>query len=381
MNDKQDIKMMTPITILLMLIVLAGGIEVIYRMTSGLGASSGMNDDFPWGLVLGFGVLGGVAMAAGGFLIAGAVYILNMKKYKPIVRPAILTAFLGYLLAITALFVDIGHPLRLWHPAVMWQIHSVMWVVAMHVILYTTTLAIEFSPMLFEKFGMTGAKSFVERIIMPVVLFGVMLSILHQSSLGAVFLIVPGKMSPLWFSKYLPYFFLVSAVMMGLSMVSIEAIISAKVFKHKIDPEILKGLARGSMIAIIIYLVMKLVHLLAGPGIGAIFDGSMEGNMYLLGITISAVVPLILFIASSKSTNVPGGGLVVGHLLVIIGILLNRLNVNIFGMYRDVVKAGGSYFPSGGEFLISLALVALGIVIFKTAAKYLDLFPGAVIEN
>lgn len=147
MKSQHEIKMWTPTTLLLLLFMAAGLVIIIYRLMAGLGAVTNLNDRFPWGLWIGLDVLGGVAMAAGGFLVAGAVYILNMKKYKPIARAAILNAFFGYLLAAIAISLDIGVPYRIWHPIIMWQIHSIMWVVAIHVVLYTSTLATESSPM------------------------------------------------------------------------------------------------------------------------------------------------------------------------------------------------------------------------------------------
>jgi Ni/Fe-hydrogenase subunit HybB-like protein len=297
-----------------------------------------------------------------------------MKKYKPIVRPAILTAFLGYLLAVIAIFFDVGHPFRLWHPAVMWQINSVMWIVALHVILYTTTLALEFSPMVFERLGWNRAKGLVERFIVPVVLFGVMLSVLHQSSLGAVFLISSGKLSDLWYTSLMPYLFLVSAVMMGLSMVSLECIVSAKAFKHRPPLEILTGLARGSLYAMTLYLALKLVALLGGPGVGAAFDGSFTANLYLLEMVGGLLLPLGYLVLSHKARTTLRGMLTV-NILVIGGVLLNRMNVCIFGTYEANSAAGYQYFPSGPEVLLSIGLIALGVFLFKMTAKYLDLFP------
>lgn len=371
--------MMTPFTLLLLLLIGLGILLAIYRLANGLGAATNLNDDFPWGLWIGFDMLGGIAMAAGGFIIAGAVYLLNMKKYKPIVRPAVLTAFLGYLLAIIALMLDLGHPFRIWHPAVMWQIHSVMWVVAMHVIFYTMTLAIESSPMLFEKLKWQRVVDFVNKIIVPVVLFGVMLSVLHQSSLGAVYLIVPGKLSPLWRTSFLPYMFLTSSVAMGLSMVSIESIASMKAFKHDVEPKILAGLAKGVMITLVIYLVFKIYFLVTGPGIDAALAGTFESKMYLLEVIGGIILPLVILITANK-TREAGPGLIFGHLLVIGGVLLNRFNVSISGLYGFQSATGGSYFPSVIEFLITLALVALGIFIFKLTAKYLALFPETKTE-
>jgi Ni/Fe-hydrogenase subunit HybB-like protein len=380
MKNNHEVKMMTPFTFLLILVIGIGVILAIYRLTSGLGATTNLNDDFPWGLWIGFDMLGGVAMAAGGFIIAGAVYLLNMKKYKPIVRSAVLTAFLGYLLAIIALMLDLGHPFRIWHPGFMWQVHSVMWVVAMHVIFYTMTLAIESSPMLFEKLKWQKAVDFVNKIIVPVVLFGVMLSVLHQSSLGALYLIAQGKLSPLWsIGGFLPYMFLASAVMMGLSMVSIESIASAKSFNHTLDLGIISGLARGTIITLVIYLTLKLYFLATGLGIGAVFTGTPEANMYLLEVIGGIILPLVILASANKKGD-SMSGLVLGHILVIVGVLINRFNVSISGLYGFQSATGSSYFPSVIEFLITLALVALGIFLFKLTAKYLSLFPKAEAE-
>ncbi len=370
-----DIRMWTTKTAGLLLIITVSVAVAYYRITTGLGAVTSMSDFYPWGFWLGFDVLGGVAMAAGGFIIAGAVYLLNWKKYKPIGRPAILTAFLGYLMAVAALFLDIGHPFRLWQPAVMWQIHSVMWVVAIHVILYTTTLAIESSPMLFEKLKMQRALKAVNKILLGAVIFGVMLSTLHQASLGAVFLIVPSKMSPLWFNKALPYLFLVSSVAMGLCMVSTETMLSARAFNHKIDKEIFFGLARGTFVVLILYFVLKLYFLVTGAGLTTAFSGGLAANMYLLEMTIGVIIPLCMLASSSIRTKT--NGILSVNILVIVGVLINRLNVSIFSMQQYTTTKGAAYFPSAMEFIISLGVVCLGIFLFKLAAKYLPLFVEA----
>lgn len=375
MKSNGDIKVLTPPTVGLILVILAGLVVVFYRLRMGLGASTNLNDFFPWGLWLGVDVLGGVAMAAGGFIVASMVYLFHLKKYQPIVRPAILTAFIGYLLAIVALFLDIGQPQRLWHPAVMWHVSSVMWVVAIHVMLYTTILALEFSPMLFERLNLPGAVRVVRKIIVPVVLFGALLSVLHQSSLGAVFLIVPGKLSPLWSTPQLPFLFLVSAAIMGLSMVSFETIISSRVFQHPVDKSIFSGLAKISTWAIGFYLLLKVYVLITGPGLATAFNGSMEADLYLLEMGIGVVVPLILLLGTKIKESLSCTLAI--NILVIAGVLLNRLNVCIFGLYRFNASTGKSYFPSWMEFVLTLSLIALAILIFKMAVKHLPLLsPG-----
>ncbi len=372
MNQK-DIKMMTPMTVGLILVMAAAGVVVVYRLLFGLGAATHLSDIWPWGFWIGMDVLGGVAMAAGGFIIAGAVYILNWKKYKVIVRPSILNAFFGYVLAATSITLDIGVPWRIWHPIVMWQINSIMFIVAIHVVLYTSTLATESSPMVFEKLKMTGAYRAVSKIMVPIVLFGVLLSTLHQSSLGAVYLIVPTKLSPLWYSKSLPYMFLISAVLMGLSMVSFETILSSRIFKHKIPMDVITGLARGSLIVAVIYFAIKVWLLVSGPGIGAAFDGSFTANMYLLEMAIGVVLPLVLLSVKDFRTRI--SSIFTVNILVIIGTLLNRLNVGIFGLAEYASKFGVDYFPSLMEFVLTAGMVAFAFFGFKVSAKYLNLFP------
>jgi len=372
MESNPNIKTWTPATIVMVLLIIAGTAVAVYRMVLGLGAATNLNDGYPWGFWLGMDVLGGVAMAAGGFIIACAVYLFNWKKYHPIVRPAILTAFLGYLMAVVALFLDIGHPFRLPHPAFMWQYHSVMWVVAMHVIFYTTTLALEFSPMLFERLGWEKPLRFVNKIMIGAVIFGVMLSTLHQSSLGAVFLISPSKMSPLWWDTKLPFHFLVSAVAMGLAMVSLETMLSGKFLQHKVDKEIFYGLARGTLFVLIFYFLLKLYQLYAVASPALALEGTVEGNMYLLEMLIGVVGPIAILSFKKMRTNV--NMIFAVNILVIVGVLLNRMNVCLFSMENYNAWRGFSYAPSWQEYLLSLGVVSLGVFLYKMSAKHLPLF-------
>ncbi len=367
---QRDIKLFTPTTVILLLIMAVGAVCVFYRLFFGLGASTHLSNVWPWGLWISFDVLGGVALAAGGFVIGGAVYILNWKKYKPIVRPAILNAFFGYALAATSITLDIGVPWRIWHPIVMWQVNSIMFIVAIHVVLYTTTLATESSPLVLEKLHMTTAFNFVERIMPGIALFGVLLSLLHQSSLGAVFLIAPAKVSPLWYSSLLPYMFLVSAVALALSMVSFETIVSGRVFKHEPPMDILQGMARGSLIVLGLYLVLKLWTLIAGPGIGLAFNGSLVSNMYLLEMIIGIILPFVLLLSGDIRTRL--NGIFCVNILVIMGTVLNRMNVGIFSMAEYNSVMGRDYFPSWMEIMVTMAMVAAGIFGFKICVKYLN---------
>ena len=372
MESNPHIKMWTPATIVMVVLIIIGAAIAGYRMLFGLGAATNMNDGYPWAFWLGLDVLGGVAMAAGGFIIACAVYIFNWKKYYVIVRPAILTAFLGYLMAVAAIFLDIGHPFRLPNPMLMWQWHSVMWVVAMHVIFYTATLALEFSPMVLEKLGWHKTLKAVNKIMVGAVIFGVMLSTLHQASLGAVFLIAPSKMSPLWWSEVMPYHFLISAVAMGLSMVSFEAMLSKKFLHHSVDNEVFYGLARGCLIVLSFYLVVKLYQWFVHAGIGAAFNGTIEANMFLLEMLIGVIIPIVILSIKKYRTNV--NIIFKVNIIVIAGVMLNRMNVCLFSMEQFNMWKGFSYTPSWMEFMVSLGIISLGVLLFKMSAKYLPLF-------
>jgi Ni/Fe-hydrogenase subunit HybB-like protein len=229
-----------------LILVLFAAVTVL-RFTRGLGAVTNLSDQFPWGLWVGFDVLCGVGLAAGGFTMAAAVYIFGLKRMHSIVRPSILTAYLGYTLVSVGLIIDLGKPWNIWHPLVMWNPHSVMFEVAWCVMLYSTVLTLEFSPVLFEKLGWQRPLKIVKKLTLPLVIAGVLLSIMHQSSLGSVFLIVPGKLHALWYSSALPIFFFVSAVSVGLSMVIFESYLSARILGHRLKSEVLQKLGLASV--------------------------------------------------------------------------------------------------------------------------------------
>jgi len=249
-----------------------------------------------------------------------------------------------------------------------------MFIVAVHVVLYTSTLATESSPMVFEKLGWNRALGTVNRLMVGIVLFGVLLSLLHQSSLGAVYLIAPGKLSPIWYSPYIPYMFLVSAIMMGLSMVSFETILTGKVWNHDPPMEVLSGLSRGVLITGSFYLVMKIAHIVTGPGLGAVLNGSFLGNLWLLEMAVGVVMPVALLCTPSARRNKERIFSV--NIMVIVGVLLNRLNVGIFGVHEFATRAGGDYFPSFMEWMLTIGMIAFAILGFKVCAKYLNLFPA-----
>lgn len=355
-------------TLILIALVSLGGFAAFYRFANGLGASTGLSDNVPWGMWIAFDVLSGVALAAGGFTITAAVYIFNMKKYKPIVRPAILTAFIGYLMVIVGIVIDIGQPLRLWHPLVMWQHSSVMFEVVICVALYTAVLTLEFAPSFLERFRLQGLLKVLKFFSFPLVIAGITLSFLHQSSLGALYLIVPAKMNKLWYSPVMPQMFYLSAICVGLAMTNFETIVSARVFKKEYEYGIISGLAKGTSIALLIYLVLKVIDLQVRGALPLLFEGSAASKMYLTEIVAGVIVPMVVLWIRSVRESI--GGVLFASILVIAGVLLNRFNTNFFAQ----ISSGASYFPTWRELAITAGLISLGVFLYRLAVIYLPVF-------
>jgi Ni/Fe-hydrogenase subunit HybB-like protein len=351
-------------------ILLLGGITVL-RFSRGLGATTNLSDQFPWGLWIGFDVLCGVGLAAGGFTLTAVVHLFHLRRFEPIVRPTVLTAFLGYIMVVVGLMFDLGQPWRIWHAMVFWNPRSFMFEVAWCVMLYNTVLALEFSPVVFERFRLERPRRIIHALITPLVIAGVILSTLHQSSLGSLYLIVPSKLHPLWYSGLLPLFFYMSAIGAGLGMVILEAYLSHRAFKRQFEIELLEPLARVMVVVLGVYGLLRLVVLRRNGALGDLFPPSYEGWLFLLEFLLGVVLPTALL--SSQRIRTSPRGLVGGAFLAVLGFVVNRMNVSVTGMER---AAGVRYLPSWMEVLVSLGLVAIGFAVFALAVRYLPVFPA-----
>jgi Ni/Fe-hydrogenase subunit HybB-like protein len=360
---------------LLALILLAGLYATVVRFTQGLGASTHLSDQFPWGLWIGFDVLCGVMLAGGGFLLTATVYIFNLEKFKPIIRPTVLTAFLGYSLVVVALLFDLGRPYRIWHPLVMWNPHSVMFEVAWCVTLYTTVLALEFAPIIFERLRLKGPMRVLHAVSIPLVVLGVILSTLHQSSLGSLYLIVPEKLNPLWYSPLLPIFFFISAVAVGLAMTIFESWMSSKAFHKQLELPLLQSLGRVLLVVLSVYAVLRFEDLLNRGALPLLLHSSYETDLFLLEVVIGLLLPIALL--ANPRIRATAGGLYLCAVLVVLGFVTNRLNVSITGMES---AAGVHYIPKWTEMAVTASIIAAGFAIFALAVKYLPIFPEAAGE-
>src|SRR5262252_3215172 len=280
---------------LVFLFLMAAGVYATYvRFLRGLGPSTNLNDQFPWGIWISFDVLCGVMLAAGGFTLTAAVHILNIKRLHPIVRPTILTAFLGYVLVCVALLFDLGKPYNIWHPLIMRNPHSVMFEVAYCVMLYTTVLALEFAPIVLEHFNLQKPLKVVRAVLIPLVIGGVILSTLHQSSLGTMYLIMPEKLHPFWYTPLLPAFFFLSAIAVGLAMTIFESSMSAKHFGRQLELPILQQLGRVLVVVLSVYAVLRFEDLLHRGALRLMVQPRYEMSLFWLEILLSIVLPLIL---------------------------------------------------------------------------------------
>ena len=348
----------------------AGFYATVVRFTQGLGPSTNLSDQFPWGIWIGFDVLCGVMLAAGGFTLTAAVHIFNIKRLRPIIRPTLLTAFLGYVLVCVALMFDLGRPYRIWHPLIMRNPHSVMFEVAYCVMLYTSVLALEFSPIVLERFKLEKPLKIIRGVLVPLVIGGVILSTLHQSSLGTLYLIMPEKLHPFWYSPLLPVFFFISAIAVGLAMTIFESSMSAKHFGRQLELPILQELGRVLVVVLSVYAILRFEDLLHRGVLGLALKPGYE--MYLFWLEVALILAPLALLLRKKVRSTPGG-LYVAAVLVVLGFITNRLNVSITGLES---AAGLHYVPKWTEIAVTGAIIAAGFALFGLAVKYLPIFPA-----
>jgi Ni/Fe-hydrogenase subunit HybB-like protein len=366
----------------LVLLALMGIAFVIamVRYVSGIGAVSNLGNAYPWGFWISFDLFTGVAISSGGFLMAATVYIFELKQFKPLLRPSILTAFLGYIMVVVALLVDLGHPERIWYMLIHMNGTSVLLEIGICVMTYLTVLAIEFAPVLFEGLKWQKFAHTIHRYIMPFVILGVVLSTLHQSSLGSLLLIQPAKLYPLWWTPILPVLFFTSAITIGLGMIILESSLSGRYFKRGLETSLLENLAKVIPIVLAIYLVIKFSQLTLAGDLQYLFTSGLLSVLFWAEILIGVIIPIILF--SIRRIRQSDTGLLTGAIILLLGMILNRFDVSWFAVthpdpitYIPTFMANNvHYIPSLPEVLISVGIFSAGILAFGMAVKYLPVF-------
>lgn len=348
-------------------LILAIGLPIIvYRFVYGLGAVTNLSQSTPWGLWVGLDVVSGVALAAGGYTLASAVYLFGLKDYHILVRPAILTGFLGYLFVVIGLLVDLGRPWKLPVPIVYsFGTTSVMFEVSWCVLMYTFVLGIECLPPIFEWLGWSKARERAVKMTIGATVFGVVLSTLHQSSLGAMFLMAPTKLHPLWYSPYIPVFFFVSSISAGLSMVLVESSLSTRAFPDQLDEHhkkaldrITLGLGRAAAMVLFTLFFLRVQGLAASQGWPLL--ATSWGAWYLVEVVGFILAPCLLFTWAVRHDSVTLVRIAAGW--TVAGVVLNRLNV---AMVAFNWNAAQRYVPSAGEIMTSITIITLGVLVFR----------------
>ena len=360
-------RLLTPFNVITIVIMAVAAVILYIRFTQGLGSVTNLSQDVPWGLWIGFDVITGVAFAGGAYVLTFMVYILKVEKYQPIVRATVLNGFLAYVFYAGALLLDLGRPWNVINPIIgnSFGVSSVLFLVAWHFLLYMIAELLEFAPAIAEWAGWPRLRRWLNRLTLGAVIFGITLSTLHQSGLGALYMMARDKVHPLWYSEFIPIMFFVSSIFAGLSMVIFEGSITHRVFHHRVGRDlershagIVRGLARICAGTLFVYLFLQLLVFVHGQKWEYLTTG--WGAWYLLEIVGFVAVPSVLFLlgVARKSPKVMGTAAV----LTLVGIVLNRLNISViaFKWYLPV-----RYVPSWQEIVVTLAVLSAEIWVFR----------------
>jgi Ni/Fe-hydrogenase subunit HybB-like protein len=360
-------KFLTPFNIISIPIMILGLIIIVIRFWKGLGSVTNLTQEVPWGLWIGFDVVTGVAFAGGAYVLTFMVYILNIRKYHSIVRITVLNGFLAYVFYAGALLLDLGRPWNVINPIIgnSFGTSSVLFLVAWHFLLYMIAQLIEFSPAVAEWLGARRARKILSGMTIAAVIFGITLSTLHQSGLGALYLMAKDKIHPLWYSEFIPVLFFVSSIFAGLSMVIFEGSISHKVFFNQISAEnkkshdsIIVGLSKICAVAMFAYFFLQVLVFVHGKRWDLL--GTPLGYWYLTEMFGFVMLPMLLFFYSYRHNSI--SIVKVAAVLTMLGVIINRLNVTVIGFRWD---AAIRYIPTWMELVVTLAVIFTEIWIFR----------------
>jgi Ni/Fe-hydrogenase subunit HybB-like protein len=361
--------LVTPFNVLAAIILVIGIPVIAMRFIYGLAAVTHASNDYPWGLILGWGLFGGVPLSATGFIMATAYYIFGFKGYKPLVRLGVLIGFMGYFFAVVYLLTDIGRPWRIYYPMVMgFGTASVLFLVAWHVATYLTVQFFEFSPAILEWLRSKRVRKWATMITIIMTIAGIILSTLHQSALGAMFLLVPGKLHPLWYTSYIPHLFLSSSVYAALAMVIIVSTLVSRFMQKSTDDyfndnldRLTIGLGKGTVIGIFVYFALKIIAIAHEDNWGLLT--TPYGQWFLVEVIGFVLLPAMVLMYGVKRNSV--GIVRFGALYAVIGVVLNRINVSIIAFNWHLPDHLHHIIPPWQEVAIVSAIVTFHILLFR----------------
>jgi Ni/Fe-hydrogenase subunit HybB-like protein len=348
-------------------VILAVAIPVmVYRLLYGLGPSTNLSDTNPWGIWIGIDVLCGIALAAGGLVIGTAYHLFGMKDYHHFVKPAILTSLLGYLFSVFGLLFDLGRYYRLPYPMVVsFGFSSIMFLIAWHFALYIMILFTEWSPSLFEWLNLKKLRDFFHKLAIWATVFGVVIAGGHQSALGALFLIAPGKLHPLWYSELLPLYFLLSAIIAGQTMVIFESTLTHKAFKRQLEhfdsaefDRLTLGLAKGASAALFTYFFLKLFGLAHSNNWIYLF--TPYGYWFLFEMLVFVLCPAFVLAYGVRYKNITIARW--AAFIAVIGVVLNRINISVIAFNWHAAER---YTPHWMEVAITVGIITMEVLAFR----------------
>ncbi len=359
----------TPFNMVAVTILLVATPVFFSRYVYGLGSVMDATSEYPWGVLLSWGIFAGEPMFASGFVVAAAYYLFGMKSFRPLVRLAVLGGMLGYAFAASYLLIDLGRPWRLYYPMVInFGPSSVLFIVAWHVSLYVTVQLLEFSPAILEWLGSKRIHKWAVNATVALIIGGVILSTVHQSALGAMYLMTPGKLHPLWYSPRLPLLFFSSAVYGAMCFAMLLAFIAVRYYPSRCDraftdsiPKLTLSLAKGAALAMYVYFSLKVLALAE--------DNRWEllltpfGHWYLVELLWFVVTPMVMMSVAVKRESI--GLARFSALAAALGILLNRLNVNLIAYNWDRPGHMHNIIPAWTEIVMIMAMVTLHVMAFR----------------
>ncbi|HOV78576.1 MAG TPA: Ni/Fe-hydrogenase cytochrome b subunit [Bacillota bacterium] len=366
----------TPFRFILGIIVVVAVVAAVMRFVFGLGAVTNLSDEWPWGLWIGFDLLCGIALAGGGFSTALIVHVLHREKYLPIARAALLTSLIGYIIALVSLFLDIGRWFNFWRPFFYWGYHSVLFEVFWCISLYTMVQVLEFGEIFFEKIRCAPLQKILHFFMPFLLILGIVLPSLHQSSLGSLYIVTIDRLNPLWWSMLLPFFFVWSAFFLGPAMVTFEGTLAARSYGRAPELPVFQSLTKVTLWMMIIYLLVKIGDLIYRNELGRAFNGSFESNMFLIEMVVFVIAPIVMYATPSIRTNLRG--VVTASFLVVAGVVFNRMNVVFTGMAD---AAGGHYFPSMWEWIITAGMWSALILAYCFVVENFPILPKEDLEH
>ncbi|MGA2192257.1 MAG: NrfD/PsrC family molybdoenzyme membrane anchor subunit [Nitrospirota bacterium] len=343
------------------LLLLLGVLVLFYRLFWGLGAVSDLSDSQPWGLIKAFNILACAALAAGATVVAAMAYVFGLKRFEPVVRPVLLMGLIAHTFVLGALLYDVGSPIDIWRIVLTPNIRSIMFLAFLCEVVYTGALICEALPEYVGPGRYEGLVGFLKSIRGLVIVVSAVIAVIYQSTLGALYLVSPHRITPLWYSPWLPVLFFLSAVAGGLAVVIVEAYISDKAGRRPFDNALMGQLGRIMSIFLVAYVVLRIADMAARGALSV--SGGAGTGWFIVEISVGFLAPAILI--TFKNVRENPTGLLTASALVTLGVVMNRLGVAIIG-WRN--QPGVTYFPTALEICVSFFFILAPVAIYSFAS-------------